>query len=833
MVGLVLVSHSQALAQALILLVRQVAAETLSIAAAGGVGSNRQEFGTDAVDIARAIESVDSPDGVVVLMDLGSAVLSAETAMELLSDERRARVRLCPAPIVEGAIAAGVQISLGSDLKTVCREARAALDPKIQQISLPTETLGEENAANYETVALGQRQQIRVTVRTPHGLHARPAARFVQTAAAFKADVRVAKHPTGALPVPATSLNSLTTLGVAAGEDLWISARGPQAAEALEALRRLVEEELTQKDGRQFAEPKISPATRSSSGGMTVAAISEGFAVGPAWQLQTTRTDIPQHPAGDRDGEWQRLQQAIAATDRRLDRRRAETADRLGAAQAEIFAAHRLMLQDPVLLERARDGIIRDGLNAAAAWHRSVAETADAYRSLVDGYLRQRAVDMLDLGRQVLSELLGHEAPETAMLTEPAVLTARELSPNQISGLDRDNLLALVTVEGSPNSHAAILARGLAIPTVSAADPSVLDLPDGTLLAVDATQGVLWVHPTPECRRELESKRRAWLKTQDDLRRASLRPAVTRDGRRITVAANIASVAAAVVAAESGAEEIGLLRTEFLYMARDKAPGEQELVEALCEIGRRMNHRPVCVRTLDIGGDKPIPYLPRLRESNPFLGVRGIRRTLRCPDLFRIQLRAILRAAAEVNLRVMFPMVSTMDDVLQALEALRSARAELVQQSVAHAWPVVTGTMVETPAAALLTEAFGRHLDFFSIGTNDLTQYTLAAERGHPALSAYADAFHPAVLRLIRRVVQAAHQLAKPVAVCGELASDPLAIPVLVGLGVDDLSVNPAAVPRTKSIIHRLNGAEAAALAETVLQADSAPAARRIAAHTI
>jgi phosphoenolpyruvate-protein phosphotransferase len=339
------------------------------------------------------------------------------------------------------------------------------------------------------------------------------------------------------------------------------------------------------------------------------------------------------------------------------------------------------------------------------------------------------------------------------------------------------------------------------------------------------------VDPTPECRQELESKRRAWLKTQDNLRRASREPAVTRDGRRITVAANIGSVAAAGVAAESGAEEIGLLRTEFLYMARDEAPGEEELVEALCQIGRRMNHRPVCVRTLDVGGDKPIPYLPGLRENNPFLGVRGIRQSLRYPDLFRIQLRAILRAAAEVNLRVMFPMVSTIDDVLQALQALRSARAELVQQSVAHAWPVVTGTMVETPAAALLTETFGKHLDFFSIGTNDLTQYTLAAERGHPALTGYADAFHPAVLHLIRHVVHAAHQLARPVAVCGELAADPLAIPVLVGLGVDDLSVNPAAIPRTKSIIRRLNAAEAAALADTALQADSAAAVRRVAEH--
>jgi phosphoenolpyruvate-protein phosphotransferase len=797
------------------------------------VGSKRQEFGTDAVDIARAIESVDSPDGVVVLMDLGSAVLSAETALELLSDERRARVRLCPAPMVEGAIAAGVQISLGSDLKTVCREARAALQPKIQQISLPTETFSAENTENGETAGLTDWQQIKVTVRAAHGLHARPAARFVQTAAAFKAEVRAAKHPVGVLPVPATSLNSLTTLGVAAGEHLWISARGPQAAEVLEALRRLVEQELAQTDRAAFPEPKVPPTMRLSSGGMAVVAISEGFAVGPLRQVRSTLADIPQHPAEDRDWEWQRLQQAIAATDRTLDRRRRETADRLGTAQAEMFAAHRLMLQDPVLQERARDGISRDGLNAAAAWHRSVAETADAYRSLADGYLRQRAVDVLDLGRQVLSELLGQQAPESAMITGPAILAARELAPNQVSRLDRNNLLALITVEGGPDSHGAILARALAIPTVSAADPFVLDLPDGTVLAVDATRGVLWVDPTPECRQELESKRRAWLKTQDNLRRASREPAVTRDGRRITVAANIGSVAAAGVAAESGAEEIGLLRTEFLYMARDEAPGEEELVEALCQIGRRMNHRPVCVRTLDVGGDKPIPYLPGLRENNPFLGVRGIRQSLRYPDLFRIQLRAILRAAAEVNLRVMFPMVSTIDDVLQALQALRSARAELVQQSVAHAWPVVTGTMVETPAAALLTETFGKHLDFFSIGTNDLTQYTLAAERGHPALTGYADAFHPAVLHLIRHVVHAAHQLAKPVAVCGELAADPLAIPVLVGLGVDDLSVNPAAIPRTKSIIRRLNAAEAAALADTALQADSAAAVRRVAEHLI
>ena len=830
MVGLVIVSHSRALADALVELVRAAAGAELPVAAAGGVGDNRRDLGTDATDVAAAIVSVYDADGVVVLMDLGSAVLSAETALEFIDGKMRPHIRFCDAPMVEGAVAAGVQISLGSDLETVCREARRALAPKTRRLSPAAETTADASAPGQSPDTDSTWQQRRFTVRAPHGMHARPAARFVRTAAAFDAHIRVKKDGTPTPPVPATSLNSLTTLGIGSGDTMVVSATGPQGAEALEALQHLVETERSGpgQPAAESAGPSLPAA--DAAGGMAAIAVSDGIAIGPIFHLRQSVPDIPEYRNQDPGREWHRLQQAIAAAHRAITQNAQAIGHLPGADRTAIFDAHLLMLEDPELLERVRQRIFTDRQNAAFAWHRAIRDIAESYRSLADSYLRERSADVLDVGRQVLLSLT--EAPDTAgpALAEPSVVAARSLSPNQTARLDMDNVLGLVTVAGGPTAHSAILARALGIPAVSGADPSVLAVAAGTRVAVDGFQGTVWTDPPSEIRKSLKHRRDRWLERRQVLGRRCHRPAITGDGHRIMIGANIGLPAEAGPAVSAGAEAVGLLRTEFLFMTRTAPPPESEQAKTLREIARAMGGRPIRVRTLDIGGDKTVSYLDHPAEANPLLGVRGIRWSLRHPDLFRTQLRAILQAADAGDLRILFPMVSRSEEIDRARAHLEAAHRSLAAEYTAHRWPIPFGIMIETPAAALTSASFARQVDFFSIGTNDLTQYTLAAARDNPELAGWADGLHPAVLGLVRQVVAAAHGQQKTVGICGELAADPAAVPVLIGLGVDELSMSPAAIPPIKDTIRRINFSAAVGLAEKVCRTDNAAAARRMAA---
>jgi phosphocarrier protein FPr len=828
MVGLVLVSHSNALSRALVDLVRQVTTREIPVSFAGGVGDDRKAFGTDAVDIFEAIEAVYSPDGVVVLMDLGSAILSAETAVELLPDKMRPRIRICAAPIVEGAVAAGVQISLGSDLETVCREAAKALMPKIQHLSGSD---GKQAGPVVDDNALlppADWQEIRLSVNIVHGLHARPAARFVQTAAAFDARISVKKFGSPKGPVSADSLNSLATLGVNRGDDIVVSAKGPDAQKALEALTTLVNEQLPTLSEEISAAPE--PAAADHKEGLTAVALSEGIALGPVYHYQPLAPKIPRHRAQNPEREWEDLLRARDKTSRNIQQRRQTMESTLGEARAAIFDAHLLIMEDPALLDKARRGVFTDGESAASAWQQGVQEIADTYRKLSNEYLQQRANDVIDVGRQVLLELLGQSVEAVIELPHPAILIAAELTPTDTAMLDAKRVLGIVTVAGGPTSHSAILVRALGIPAIAGVDSSVLTVPENTMLAIDGFSGTLWIRPSPHTAERLKEQRQQWLRRRSRQRVSCRQPAVTRDGRRMTVTANLGSLFEARKALENGAEGVGVLRTEFLYLKRSQPPTEAEQMDILGRIAKTMGDKPICVRTLDVGGDKALPYLRLPAESNPYLGLRAVRLSLRYPEIFRTQLRAVLQAGARFDLRLMFPMITRTEEVDRLLETLAAVHHELTNENIAHRWPIQTGIMIETPAAALLMSSFVKRLDFFSIGTNDLTQYTLAAERGNADLADYADALHPAVLQLIRRVVDEAHRHARPVSVCGELAADPVAVPVLVGLGVDELSLTPNVIPNAKAVIRKLKHDRAVALVEKMLATDSAGSARSLAA---
>ena len=815
MVGLVIVSHSRALADGLVGLLRQVASPTLPIAVAAGIGDDRSEFGTDAVEIMEAIQSVYTEEGVLVLMDLGSAVLSAKLALDLLPPEMTEKIRFCGAPLVEGAVAAAVQIGLTNDLDAICREANGALAPKREQLGVESEELNVAASVPDEAT-----DSITLRLTNLHGLHARPAAKFVQTAARFMANVTVTDLSNGKGPVSARSLNAVATLGAIEDHQIRISASGEESKLVLSALKVLIENNFGEDSGEAEKEIQPSNVTDFSPeiGAQKGIPISEGFALAPLHKHQASRPPIPTHPAETPEAEWTCLQAALESTSREITLLARRMKQSIGPTEGAIFDAHLLILQDPDLIKAARAGIDDRHENAAFAWNEAITAAAESYRTLDDPYLQARAADVEDVGTQVLFAMGDKSARAPLKFDEPVILYAADLTPTETSLLDMQMILGIITAGGGPTSHSAILSRALGIPAVAGVGAALERRPNGTLTGINGSSGEIWLDPSSEVQEKLQNSRADWLAGREKLLQTSQQLAVTKDDHRVEVFANIGGVNDARAALKNGAEGVGLLRTEFLFLTRETAPSEEEQFQLLREIFETMGAgRPVTTRTLDVGGDKELPYIQLPEEPNPFLGVRALRLSLARPDLFMTQIRAILRASDGFPCRIMFPMVADLEEILRARILVNQAHHELSQENRPHAWPVELGIMIEIPSAALLSPVLAQEVDFFSIGTNDLTQYTLAAERGNPALSHLADGLHPAVLKLIRQVVDASHQAGKWTGICGELGGDPEATAILVGLGVDELSLNPAGIPQIKSIIRGLTLAGSQALASRAL----------------
>jgi multiphosphoryl transfer protein len=819
-VGLVIVTHSATLADGVAELARGMGGE-VPIELAGGIDAPEPALGTDAVRVAEAIERADQGDGVLVLMDLGSAVLSAEMAVDMLSVERRARVLLTEAPLTEGAVAAAVTAKLGASLEEVADEARGALQAKITHLGAGEEEAPIQAGSSDETAT------VRLVVRNPLGLHARPAARFVQTAGSFDADVTVTNVTIGRGPASGRSLNALATLGVRQGHEVLVAARGAQADKALAALSALAERDFDEQQEPAAPAPpaRPSPAARPDEGSLQGLPGAPGAALGPARHFRTAEPEIPTESASDPEAEWQALGRALERVRKEIQATRETVAARAGEYHAAIFDAHLLFLDDEALLEPARRAIFEDGLNAARAWHTATEAVAAGYRSLDDDYLRARAEDLTGVARQVVAELVGGRGGRA--MVEPGIVIAPDLTPADTAALDRELVQGIATAHGSATSHSAILARSFGIPAVVGVGENLLDVHEGTQLVLDGDTGEVYVDPAEELVRGFEHRQAEREQSAARALASAGLPAQTLDGRRIEVVANVGSAADVDVAIANGAEGVGLLRTEFLFLERDSLPSEEEQLAAYDEIAARLDGMPLVLRTLDVGADKPLPYLPSRPEANPFLGVRGIRLGLDQPELLETQLRATLRAAAAHPLKVMFPMVATLAEYREALSVLTRAR-ERLEEAGETAGQIEVGIMVEVPAAALAAEAFAPEVDFFSIGTNDLTQYALAAERGNERLAGLADALHPSVLRLIQAVTESAQRHGKWVGVCGELASEPLAVPVLVGLGVTELSVNPPAIPTVKEAVRRVDSGGAAALACEALGLASADEVRAL-----
>ena len=568
--------------------------------------------------------------------------------------------------------------------------------------------------------------------------------------------------------------------------------------------------------------PAEEPSTPGEMAGIPAA---PGVATGPLEHYRPNPLPVSPDPAENPPAELARLQDALVAVQDDLRTQYAWAARRLGQNEAAIFEAHILLLEDPALIEDARRRILSGHMNAGNAWNAAIEVAADGLGRLNDDYLSARAADLRDLSRQVLIKLAGGSV-QVFQPSRPVILAANDLSPSEIRGMDARLVLGICLAGGSPTSHSMILARGMGIPAIVGLGSGLASLPDGTPAGFDGQQGRLWVAPSPERLDDLEKRRADWLETRRNARAGRGLPCSTRDGRRIPVLANIAGLEDTQAALENGAEGVGLLRTEFLFLDRRAAPTEDEQVEAYQSIAAVLGDAPLVIRTLDIGGDKALPYMPVPREDNPFLGLRGLRLSLTLRDLFKTQLRAILRASPGHNIRIMFPMVSVPAEISNAKEILAEVQGELRSAGLPFDEMIRTGIMVETPAAAAIADQLAPLVDFFSIGSNDLSQYVMAADRTNPYVAPLATAYQPAVLRTIQAVIQTAHQYHLDVALCGELASDPLAAPVLLGLGLDEFSANPAAVSLIKQAIGRLGLAECQAIARTALDLDSAEKVR-------
>ncbi|MFB3825215.1 MAG: phosphoenolpyruvate--protein phosphotransferase [Bryobacteraceae bacterium] len=738
MLGIVIVSHSARLAEGVCELAAEVARGNVRLAPAGGTGDPEHPLGTDAFRVLEAIESVYSEDGVLVFADLGSAVLSAETALEMLEERRRARVRLSRSPVVEGAVSAATLAGAGA-------------------------TLEEIERAPEQAVAAGE--AVTVKLRNPLGLHARPAAQLVRLARGLPSPVTVENLTTGAGPVSAAAIQGLLLLGARQGHELRL--RGQGAARLAAFLQR--------------EEP---PATLPPAG----RAASEGIAAGPLVRFESVPVEVVRRTVEDPEAERGRLASAV------------QSALRVASGpEAGIFEAQALLLED--LAAEAGQVITAEHVNAEWAWSRVAERSAAGIAALEDPYLRARAADVADAAGRVLRSLAGvrRTAP---VFGRPCIVAARDLTPSDVKQFDPARVLGICLEAGSAAAHGMILARAMGIPAVVGLGPALAGIEPGTVIAMDGGAGEVWVPPPPD----IEARRAAWLAARAAAQAERLTPARTRTGRRVRVFANIGGVAESAAAVEAGAEGVGVLRTEFLFLNRATPPGEEEQLEAYRAIAAALGGRPLVIRTLDIGGDKDLPYV----DAG---GLRGIRLTLRRRDLLDTQLRAIVRAAEEYRIEVLFPMISTVAEWREAKAALGGAS-------------VKAGAMIEVPSAVAVADSLAREAGFFSIGTNDLAQYAMAADRTNPREAALADALQPAVLRMIRDAVRAARQAGIPATLCGELAADPLATALLLSLGIEEFSVSPPFIAGLKRRIRAAEPSEG--LAQAALAADSAEAVRRL-----
>jgi multiphosphoryl transfer protein len=678
-----------------------------------------------------------------------------------------------------------------------------------------------------------------VTVQLRHGLHARPAALLAQAAKALAAEVSILAHGRAA---NARSVTAVMALGVRHGEEVTFTASGPDAGHAIQQLNAALEAALHMESaaghaatGDRASAVGSAAATSSVAAAATSSGHSDGavdgvlpgiiavagLAVGRATRIERREIVVEEQGSGMAH-EGAQLEQARANVRARLTRVGATG----GVTRREIAAAHVEFLDDSVLNEVAQE-LIASGKSAGYAWRAATRRQVQALEALGDTRLRERADDLLDVESHVLLALMGEARPIKLTIPDDAVIVADDLLPSELTALDAARLVALCLGRGGATSHVAILAAAMDVPMLVGLGTGIHAVADGAMVIVDADAGTLHVAPDTSALDAAHAAVATRLKNRSAERAAALADCRSLDGTRIEIFANLGSTTDAVAAVANGAEGCGLLRTEFLFIDRDTAPDEREQRDAYQAISTALGARPLVLRLMDVGGDKPLKYLPLPHEENPALGLRGVRTALARPDLLRTQLRAAMRVEPFGVVQLLIPMVTDVTEIIAVRTVIEEINAEL-----GNGPRIKLGAMIETPAAALNASVLLREVDFLSIGSNDLTQYTLAMDRGHAALACRTDALHPAVLKLIALTANAGIEAGKTVAVCGGVAADRIAVPVLLGLGVRELSVVPAAIPAIKRQIRAVRVADCRALASRCLELGTAAEVRSLVAQT-
>ncbi|NUX57871.1 phosphoenolpyruvate--protein phosphotransferase [Paraburkholderia youngii] len=664
-----------------------------------------------------------------------------------------------------------------------------------------------------------------ITLTHAGGLHARPAARAREAARGFDARVEVRYDGRKA---PIESVVGLLGLGAGEGASVELLGVGPHAQAAVDAvadeLTREAHGEVEHKPARPATAPTTVVATPAAGEPLapnTLAGVcaAPGVAVGKLVRWDDADVDPPEQASGTSAAESRLLDKAIATVDADLDTIVRDASQRGAVGEAGIFAVHRVLLEDPTLLDAARD-LISLGKSAGVAWREAIRAQIGILSNVEDALLAERAADLRDIEKRV-QRALGYTSSAARTLPDEAVLAADEFTPSDLSSLDRTRVTALVMARGGATSHAAILARQAGIPALVAVGDALHAIPDGTQVVVNASTGRLEFAPTELDVERARCERSRLADVREANRRTSQQAAATADGRAIEVAANIATLDDANAAVDNGADSVGLLRTELLFIHRPAAPSADEHRHSYQAIVDALRGRSAIIRTLDVGADKEVDYLTLPPEPNPALGLRGVRLAQVRPDLLDDQLRGLLAVRPIGAVRILLPMVTDAGELIR----IRKRIDELAREA-GSTEPVEVGVMIEVPSAALLADQLAQHADFLSIGTNDLTQYTLAMDRCQPDLAAQADGLHPAVLRLIAATVEGAAKHGKWVGVCGALAGDPLAMPLLVGLGVTELSVDPVSVPGIKARVRTLDYQLCRQRAREALALDSAQAVR-------
>jgi len=735
-------------------------------------------------------------DGQAVVA--GQALISFD--LDLLA--RRARSLICPVVITDPA---GLRLTARSTGRLV-------------GVGEPLMTLVGDAAVQQAAAAAGPVLAREIVIPLVHGLHARPAARVADTAKRFLAEMTVAALNRKA---NAKSPVGLMSLGLRHGDTVTLTAVGPDAAAALEAVAELIASGMGEGAPVRaitVPDPLTDPTPVRGLAVLRGVTAAPGLAVGKAARLFVSQIAVPETGQGAAH-EQAALTEALDKIRTQINLAAEQGIDK---ARRAILGAHAAFLEDPELTGHAQR-LIGEGKSAGHAWRGAIGAYVEALRGLGDRRIAERVDDLLDLERRVLLALTGQE--ERGLDIQPgAILLADELLPSQLMALEASELAGICTARGGPTSHVAILAAAMGLPCLVAAGPGVAAVSEGVSLILDADAGTLHVAPDAAALEAAQTALAARAERRTAARAAAGEACAMADGTRIEVFANLGSLAEAQGAAAAGAEGCGLLRTEFLFLERDTAPDEEEQAAQYGAIAEALGDRPLIIRLLDVGGDKTAPYLPIPPEENPALGLRGVRVALRRPQLLRTQLRAILRGAPAA--KIMIPMVSSLSELRAVRAALDEARRTLGTET-----PTDLGVMIETPAAAMIADLLAAEADFLSVGTNDLTQYTLAMDRGNPELAAEIDALHPAVLRLIAQTTEGGRRHGRWTGVCGGLAGEPMAAPILIGLGVTELSMPRAAIAEVKAMVRTLSPETCRKLAQEAL-AQSSPQAVRALANT-